>query len=548
MSPSPKHTIHAAALALTGVALLASPVASPAEREAPRADAQIRLDPARDAAGAGIPSHFVGVSVEWSLVERYMGSHARRGFANLLANLGTGLLRIGGGSQDLMRFDPTGANTNRVITPEDLAAVRATLGAADATDDVSRAPSWGVILGTAMAPRTPARRWVGPENARAFIRQGVGPAFRGVAKRYLAGIELGNEPDVSYGSDADRYLKDFTSYAGPRVKGRLAVVGPNTSETIAPWNDEARRTRSFWDRPRVIDTLATAMTANRSAFGAFASSHFYPTARKCSMDAYRCATIARLLSDERMANFGAAVYAHARAAARNGVGYRVEELNSASGRGVRGVSEVAASAVWALDTMFNAACPQPPAAPAANAGCGTGAIGVNFHNAEVGDFFRAEQGNAHYNALRYDVTNSGGAPTAAPEYYALLLFARFAQGTSGLRPVTVTARLPDGADVKAWRVHAGGHGRRLFLINKGRHGATVEVAAPGSAFELDRMTPHDPTGANRTLDAPAVRIDGREVSPDGTWAGFQPKLGRIASGRFQLTVGAGEAAVVTIHG
>ena len=34
--------------------------------------------------------------------------------------------------------------------------------------------------------------------------------------------------------------------------------------------------------------------------------------------------------------------------------YRVEEMNSAANRGVHGVSDVAASAIWALDAMFNA--------------------------------------------------------------------------------------------------------------------------------------------------------------------------------------------------
>jgi hypothetical protein len=42
-----------------------------------------------------VPKHFVAFSIEWSLIERYMGEGARPALANLLRNLGTGELRIG---------------------------------------------------------------------------------------------------------------------------------------------------------------------------------------------------------------------------------------------------------------------------------------------------------------------------------------------------------------------------------------------------------------------------------------------------------------------
>ncbi|MDX6720210.1 MAG: hypothetical protein QOJ63_2464, partial [Solirubrobacteraceae bacterium] len=241
------------------------------------------------------------------------------------------------------------------------------------------------------------------------------------------------------------------------------------------------------------------------------------------------------------------VFTHAGEAARRGLGYRLQELNSAAGRGVDGVSNVAASALWALAALFEAACPQPPNLPVANAECSTGAVGVNLHNAEVREFFLPEEGNAYYNAIAYDPTPAAGAPTATPTYYALLLFARFAQQTSGLRPVAIAPQVPGGAQVKAWRVDAGESQRRLFVVNTADRPLTLSVAAPGSRYELDRMTPYDPTGAGRTLDAPQVRIDGRAVSADGSWPGFAPAVGRMSRGRLQLVLGAGEAAVVTVR-
>jgi hypothetical protein len=548
-----------AAVALTALTLLAGPGTSlAAESRAPEpvvpgartaAAASLQLD-ARPGGGV-VPAHFVGFSIEWSLVERYMGPSARPAFANLLRNLGSGVLRIGGGTQDLMPFDAAAANTNRVITPEDLRAVRATLDAANAGDEQGDAPSWGTILGTALAPPGPERPWVGPDHARAFTTQGVTPAFARGGEHDVAGIGLGNEPDISYGYDLPRYLADLAAYRDAGVTRPFAVVAPSTSEPVAPWQaieSRAVTTRFFWAWPAILDAIGPAMKTEPGPFGAFATDHFYPLARGCDSDPYRCATIERLLSDERLANLAYEVFLHAGEAARHGLRYRLQEINSAAGRGVDGVSNVAASALWALTAMFEAACPQPPNAPGANAECATGAIGVNLHNAEVRAWSVPEEGNAYYNAIDYDPSPAAGAPTAAPAYYALLLFARFAQATTGLRPVAVGADVAAGAQVRAWQVDAGRSERRLFVVNPTGGPLTVTVAAPGSQYELDRMTPHDPTGAGRTLDAPQVRIDGRAVAADGGWPGFAPTSGRMAGGRLPVALGAGEAAVLTLRG
>ena len=176
--------------------------------------------------------------------------------------------------------------------------------------------------------------------------------------------------------------------------------------------------------------------------------------------------------------------------------------------------------------MFEAACPQPPDAPGANANCAAGAIGVNLHNAEVQEFFEPEQGNAFYNAVRYDPTPAAGAPTAGPTYYALLLFSHFAQGTTGLRPLAVAAAPGAAEPLRAWQLQSGPSERRLFVVNRSPRPQIVSVAAPGTTYEIDRMTPYDPSGAGRRLDAPEVRIDGRSVAADGSWPGFAPSSGQ----------------------
>jgi len=513
------------------------------------ADASVRLDP-RHRSGGVVPQNFVGLSVEWSLVERYMGPSARPAFANLLGNLGTGVLRIGGSSQDVMPFEPGSPNTNRVITTEDLGFIRATLDRTNSGDAAGARPPWGVVLGTAMAPPSDKRPFVSPEHARTFVTQGVAPAFPGDAARAVVGIELGNEPDLSYGTSRYAgYLQDLRTYSAPAVTGPFPVIAPNTSEDILPWERiAAGPTRYFWNWPEILDTFAPQALARPGEFGAYASDHFYPLARTCSdKTPYRCPSIPALLSEQHLDSLEYEVYTHAGQARQRELGYRLEETNTAAGRGADGVSNVAASATYALDMLFTARCPQPPDAPSANADCGTGALGVNLHNAEVRAFFAPEEGNAYYNAVNYDPSPAMGAPSAAPEYYALLLFAQLAQGTTGLRPVPVTTSDASTGLVKGWQVQGDAAERRLFLINKSDHPVTVAVAAPASSALVDRMTPYDPTGAGRTLDAAQVRIDGRQVAADGTWPGLRPSEQLITGGQLRVTLGAGEAAVVSVH-
>ncbi len=496
--------------------------------------------------GGAIPAHFVGLSIEWSLVERYMAPSARPAFVRLLRNLGTGVLRIGGSSQDVMPFEPTAANTNQVITPEDLRYIRATLDAANAgRTRPGAAPPWGVVLGTAMSPPSASRPFVSPAHAHAFVTQGVEPVFSGAARRDVVGVELGNEPDLSYGSNFDRYLSDLRTYSDPSVTGPLPIIVPNTSEDILTWQQVDGRTvptRYFWNWPQILDTDAAQMKARAGVFGAYASDHFYPLARTCTNKPYRCPSTTALLSDQHLDSLDYQVYVHAQEAAKHGLAYRLEETNTAAGRGADGVSNVAASATYALDLMFHTACPQPPNAPGANASCGTGAIGLNFHNAEVNAFFKPEEGNGYYNAIDYDPTAAIGAPQAAPLYYAMLLFSRFAQGQSGLRPVAVPA--PAGTQVKAWQV-GGPADRRQFLINKSDQPVTLQVGAAGATAFVDRMTPYDPTGSGKTLDAAGVRVDGRQVDAAGNWPGFRPQVTHLEHQQLTITLAAGEAAVIS---
>jgi hypothetical protein len=533
-------------LAATVAVLAAAPAAAPAAPGPASAPAEVAVEAAAgEPAGRAIPRHFAGFSIEWSLVERYMNPAARPAFANLLRNLGSGILRIGGASQDLMPFDPAAPNTICVITPEDVARVRATVDAVHrGAGPRRRTPSWGVELGTAMAPVSDRRPFISPEHTRRFVDEGVLPVFGGRAARDLAAVGLANEPDLTYGADGlEDYLRDLALYGGDAVSGPVPVSAPNTSEDIVPWTElHATRKRWFADWPRILDTAGPVMRRRAGAFAPYGTDHFYPLARTCEDAPYRCPSIPALLSPERMQTLDYQVHRHASVAAERGLGYRLGETNTAAGRGAPGVSDVAAAATYTLDMLFHAACPQPPDQPGANADCRLGAVGVNLHNAEVEEFWQPEDGNAYYNAIRYDPADATGAPKAAPPYYALLLFAELAQGADGLRPLAAGGGA-GAPDVSAWQVDDGPE-RRVFLVNKTDRPVGVDVRLGTPLAWVHRLTPHDPAGAGRTLDAPEVRLDGRAVAADGTWPGLRPRVERARRGRLRVELAPGEAAAV----
>jgi hypothetical protein len=537
----------AAAAAIAASVTVLAPVAASGAPHETSVDARVRIDP-RAIDGGEIADHFVGLSIEWTLTDRYMGPNARPAFANLLRNLGSGVLRLGGSSQDQVPFDATAADSDRDVTPHDLARVRATLDLVNA--GAAGTPRWLTVLGTAMAPPTPMFPWRSADKVSAFARDGVTPVFGDDAgRRAVAGISLGNEPDLTYSGDLARYLGEFPSYANADGVREWPRVMPATSENIGRWQDFLQppagfNTRWFWNWPEILDAVAPTLKDRAGTLEPAATDHFYPLARTCSANTpYRCPSIERLLDPERMDNLSFEVYAHAMEAAARGLRYRMDETNTAAGRGAPGVSDVAASAIWTLQALFNAACPQPPDQPGANADCHIAATGVNFHNSERREYFHPEEGNAYYNAVRYDPTPAVGAPTPGPSYYALLLFARLAQGATGLRPVTVE----DGGPVTAWELRAPRAERRLFLINHGAAPVTIQGDAPAARVDIDRMTPHDPTGAGRTLDAPDMRIDEQAITPDGAFPGFSPITVRTHGGELALAIAAGEALVITLH-
>ena len=521
------------------LALVAICTAGTTVADAQQPTASVVLDTSHQPGGT-IPQRFMGISIEWTLIERYMNPNAQTAFVNLLRNWDSGFVRVGGGSQDSTPYSADAPNTDSIVTNADFAYLRNTIDILNTRPAFDAAPPWGVVLGAAMTPSSTSA------NAKSFL-QGVATVFAG-AEDSVAGISLGNEPDQDgYGTTfSSRWLTDFATYSDPAVSGDWPLVVPNTSTDIVSWEtlaNQASPSRWFWSWPQILDNVAPTVKARAGVFGPWVSDHFYPFARNCSaQQPWRCATIPLLLGKEHMDALDFLVYTHGTWATQHGLPYRLEETNTAARQGVTGVSDVAASAIYALDMMFHVACPQPPHLPGVNADCTVGGVGMNLQNAARNGNTNPSQGNAFYNVIYFDSSPAMGPPVPAPEYYGALLFAHFAQGTNGLRPVAVAGQ--DAASISAWRVEAGANERRLFLINKSTSSLTTSVAnvAPGSL--MSRMTPFDPTGAGLVLDAASLKIDGRQVQADGSWPGFAPTTVSPAGGVMNVTLGPGEAVVI----
>jgi hypothetical protein len=96
-----------------------------------------------------VPEDYVGLSVEWSMVEHWLGTSrlsAVQPTVELLKSVhagpGGGVLRIGGNSQDGYRWDAAGSTAHN-----ELFSGAVTRGMVDALFEVARRSGWRVVLG-----------------------------------------------------------------------------------------------------------------------------------------------------------------------------------------------------------------------------------------------------------------------------------------------------------------------------------------------------------------------------------------------------------------
>jgi hypothetical protein len=274
--------------------------------------------------------------------------------------------------------------------------------------------------------------------------------------RYIDAFEIGNEPDLypRYGDSAPlrqskryflEYLSDFALWAqvisNAADDQHAGIAGPSLGRLGLPWitGTDAGDFGLFLrtpSHPRLI------------------TFHTYPLHGNIRCPADGCPSIHNLLSPA--ASTGPARQVAPYVSQIGGWRkLRVDEINSVTGGGAKGVSNTFASALWALDTLFELAR--------------AGVSGVNVHT---------------FPAAKYKLyTGPRGGWRVYPEYYGLLAFERAAPAGSQLEAVS-----GGGSDheLQVWGVRQPDGHRVVVAINKSPDPVAVRLAgagvpAPGSA-------------------------------------------------------------------
>ena len=173
--------------------------------------------------GVQVPKDYFGLSIEWSMVPHWFGTSAAgavRPTVALLDSLepdpaSTGILRIGGNSQDLHHWRP-----DAPLTKNKLFDGVINKGMVDALLTVAQRSGWKVILGLNLRNNRPA-------EAAALTRY----VMSRDTTHKLLGVELGNEPTVYLGNDNTAYIARVYSYvqaldADP-VTRNVPIIGPS---------------------------------------------------------------------------------------------------------------------------------------------------------------------------------------------------------------------------------------------------------------------------------------------------------------------------------
>jgi hypothetical protein len=343
--------------------------------------------------------------------------------------------------------------------------------------------------------------------------------LHGIGRSLIAGFELGNEPEV-YGA-----LGWYTTPTGVSVPGRPATYGFR-----AFGRDYAAISSAL---PRDVPLVGPASGAPAWLAGVNQYLAANPRVRLVTFHRYplhRCftppgsptfPTIPHLLSRDASSGPATSLQAAVAVAHAHGLPFRLDELNSVSCGGARGVSNTFASALWVLDTLFNAA--------------EVGIDGVNIHTFK----------NAIYGPFGF--TRAGGRWLAQvkPMYYGLLMFARAAPPGSRLLPTNP----PPSTTLRTWATRAPGGTIRIVLMNdSATRAVTVAVRPPTPAG----------AGTLERLRAPGLRAM-TDVSLAGQSFGASTATGELARAprtttlqpiqrRYVVELPPASAALITLGG
>jgi hypothetical protein len=454
--------------------------------------------------GASMPPGYVGLSIEYHALIDYLGrdpAALNPVFLALIRGLNPGqspVLRIGGNTTDQTWWPMPGmiapGGINYALNTDWLQVAHALAGALDAR----------MVLGINLAADSPA---IAAAEARALIA--------GIGRSHIAALEIGNEPDL------------YTRFAWYRDRstGKVYFSRPQDYAVGDFLSEYARWRAAMPSAPLAGPTFASANWMEE--LPAFLSGepgislitfHRYPL-RGCETNASLSdyASIPNLMNDSSSSGLAQQVAPFAAAAHAANVPFRLDELNSASCAGKLGVSNTFASALWALDTLFNLAS--------------VGVDGVNIHTLP----------GAPYQPFSFTQNGTQWTATVRPLYYGLLMFEQ--AFPAGARLLSVSA--PAGP-VKVWATRDATGRVRVVVINKDpKTNVVVRVQVPGATGPVTSEALSAPSLAATS----GVSLGGQSfASPTstGTLAG-SPRTVQISPvlGSYAVSVPAGSAVLLT---
>jgi len=474
--------------------------------------------------GAQIPKDFAGFSLEVSTAGQGIGAFAPDGtkaasssqmaeyalgtpaapneaFFQFMHNLGPGILRLGGNSQDNTCWDPAAA------PHPDRCKGQLNSGDFQLYSRAASASGWRLIVGLNLKQNS--SRWALDEVTQAIAKD--------IKPEQIIGLELGNEPDL-FSRDGGRpeayspadHVKDFLAYRSAfeenPIARKYALIGPATC--------------CAWRKAGNLDTFLDGVGASSLKL-ATVHSYLLTTCggRKVSME--------ELLAPGLMTRFHDETQSLVAAAHKRSLPIALAETNSASCGGMPGVSNAFAAALWGIDSLFSAA--------------EAGFSGVNFH-------FSYRPGGSAYNPVdTYERLDNSGRQLyqniAEPLYYGMYLFARSAAGEYLLPASTQT-----GSNIRSYATTAcRSCSVNIVIINKdpaasGR--VRVHVASRAGAAKL--LLLRAPTLGSFSTE---VTYGGMQFNSDGhILAPHTQQIKPDANGNYDFDLPNAAAAVLAVPG
>jgi hypothetical protein len=429
---------------------------------------------------AKLPSSFFGLSVEFSelpMYEQFLPSFERVLSLLRIAGNGPQVLRIGGDSADITFWNP-GSRT--------LPAAAFVLTPAWFTQASSLIRDAGLRVLFDLNLRHSTAAQAADEATAARSRLPAGS---------IVGYEVGNEPDrYGGGYSIPDYNRDFRAYAAALagIAPSVPVLGPAITSTLTNFN---------W--------LRGAVTSDRPQLGVL-SGHRYPLGACAAPGTTGFPTVQKLLSQTLTSGLASSVQSAVTLAHRAGLRFRLDEVNSVTCGGTRGVSDTFATALWAPGALLSL--------------LGTHLDAVNVH-------IRPTKVNGPL-----ALGASGFIPR--PLLYGLILFARTMSPAGALVNLKLSSPLP--AHLEAWGVRVPGDTMHVLLINKGTSGQTVRLRlGSGRSVTVERLL------ASSARARSGVTLAGQTLRPDGSLGGQQvtQRLQGQPTG-YPVTVPAASAALV----